>query len=49
MTKKDYIKIAAILKDHQCKCVDLVSDFANMLSEDNPHFDEKRFREACEK
>jgi hypothetical protein len=57
MTKKDYIKIAAILKSKRMRrtlssderqLLDLlIRDFADMLSEDNPRFDRERFLEAA--
>ena len=56
MTKKDYIKIAAILKSKRMRrtlsgeerqLMDLLTrDFADMLQEDNPRFDRERFLEA---
>ena len=59
MTKKDYQKAAAIIKRHvgamarmdQKKAEDmhttLVSAFTTFFHDDNPRFDELRFREAC--
>jgi len=57
MTKKDYIKIAGILKSKRMhrtlsgeerQLMDLLTrDFADMLQEDNPHFDRGRFLEAA--
>lgn len=57
MTKKDYIKIAATLKENH-PTVDnsmqalsvwnvIVLDFADMLAKDNPLFDRHRFLVAC--
>ncbi len=57
MTKKDYIKIAATLKENH-PTVDnsmqalsiwnvIVLNFADMLAKDNPHFDRSRFLVAC--
>lgn len=57
MTKKDYEKIAAILKsrhmrrtlsgDERQLMTLLAHDFADMLEEDNPQFDRHRFFEAA--
>ncbi len=48
MTKKDYIKIAEVLK-RQNAPHDLVVDMANMLYMDNPRFDTQTFLKAIEK
>ena len=45
MTKKDYLKMAAIFKEHSPDEA-LVIDFADMLAADNPRFDYERFMEA---
>lgn len=56
MTKKDYIKIAALLKRHRDSILELSEDdildsiafdLAYVFSEDNPRFDEERFYEAA--
>jgi hypothetical protein len=56
MTKKDFEKIAAILKRNRESTTlvtdhlflnQITSDFAVMLAEDNPRFDRKRFLEAA--
>ena len=57
MTRKDYIKIADVLKPY-LKILEykspwttgidtetLIKDFSNMLGEDNPRFDAKRFED----
>jgi hypothetical protein len=51
MTRKDYIKTAAILQSYHTYIDDglfndLVDDFGEWFSEDNPNFDVKRFLEA---
>jgi len=53
MTKKDYIKIAAILVKIRAQFLDskvideIAFDLAYMFAEDNPLFDEERFYEAA--
>ena len=52
MTKRDYIKIAAILGRHGKKMsvpdfTALAEDFASMLKADNSSFDKTRFMTAC--
>lgn len=52
MTKKDYIKIAAIIASMRDWPKDdlldqLAFDLAYVFSEDNPRFDEERFYEAA--
>jgi len=56
MTRKDYIKIAAILKRHRDSILELTEDdildaiafdLAYLFQEDNPRFDEERFYEAA--
>ena len=52
MTKKDYIKIAKILKTTDLephKRASLAVSFAQVCKEDNPRFDVQRFLEACGK
>ena len=57
MTRKDYIKIADVVKPY-IKILEykspwttgidtetLIKDFSNMFKEDNPRFNEKRFKE----
>ena len=56
MTKKDYIKIAALLKRHRDSILELSEDdildsiafdLAFVMKEDNSNFDEERFYEAA--
>lgn len=54
MTRKDYVKVAEILKsfgdnveNNHSNFFDLVYDFADMFAEDNPNFQEKKFVQAC--
>lgn len=51
MTRKDYVKVAEILKSfHEnnfSEFADLVYDFSDMFSDDNPNFNEDKFIEAC--
>ncbi len=54
MTKKDYIKIALVLRDQKPSEVDhdyhwyrMVIAIANMLKRDNDRFDYSRFEKAC--
>jgi hypothetical protein len=54
MTRKDYVKVAEILKNfhenisnNENDFIDLVYDFADMFAEDNPNFQEKKFVQAC--
>jgi len=54
MTKKDYIKIADILKQFKeakdngvrDEVLFLVDEFSYWLEDNNPNFNEKKFREA---
>lgn len=56
MTKKDYKKIAGVFHDaiygeditskEMDKVIKLAGKFEDILREDNPRFDEKRFRVA---
>ena len=58
MTKKDYIKIASIIKDNKLytnnstrkilKHDSLIDDLCIMFKQDNNNFDKVRFVEACE-
>lgn len=54
MTRKDYVATAEILKsfkdliDDEFTYQDLVDDFADYFSADNPNFKFDKFREACE-
>ena len=56
MTRKNYIKIASIIKDNtltQSMSVKkyrklLIEDLCIMFKEDNINFDKQRFIEACE-
>ena len=51
MTRKDYVKIADVLGDHrphQCDdgyFSDIVVGFCAMLKEDNPSFNEDKFKD----
>lgn len=55
MTRKDYIEIAKIIKEHKpgagmpnaSEWVMWVHDMAVMLKADNPRFDADRFKKAC--
>ena len=54
MTRKDYVKVAEILKsfgdnveNNHSDFFDLVYDFSDMFAEDNPNFQEKKFLQAC--
>ena len=46
MTRKDYIKIAEILRDGQAPD-HLIDSFAQMLWADNPQFNHGQFENAC--
>lgn len=53
MTRKDYVAVAEILSSFknliadQFTFEDLVDEFADMFSADNPNFKYDKFREAC--
>ena len=50
MTKKDYIKVAKIIKTTSLgypQRASLAASFASMFQEDNPRFDVQRFLDAC--
>jgi len=53
MTRKDYVSVAEILADfksginNQIVFEDLVDEFADFFSADNPNFKYDKFREAC--
>ncbi len=53
MTRKDYVAVAEILQGYQMAMIDgfwyedLVNDFSIMFAEDNPNFQEDKFKEAC--
>jgi hypothetical protein len=55
MTRKDYVAVAEILSDfregiqNQILFDEMVDEFADMFSADNPNFKFEVFREACEK
>ena len=53
MTQKDYIKIAATLKEIQAeinwRIPNMVGKFALMLKADNPRFDQEKFLQAVYK
>ena len=55
MTRKDYIKIAKIIKDNTLRDTqpilnkdNLIHDLVLMFEDDNHLFDGSRFKEACE-
>ena len=58
MTRKDYIKIARIIKDNKLytnnstrkilKHDSLINDICDMMYEDNNLFDRAKFIQACE-
>lgn len=52
MTRKDYVKVADILKQNKNNISpnafqDMVQDFCDMFFEDNPNFSPNRFELAC--
>jgi len=55
MTKKDYTKIASVLVKYQYQTLwsakqyrrVIIEDFADMLIDDNPHFNRVRFYTIC--
>jgi len=53
MTKKDYIKLAKLIKDKSTGndthifVDDLVDGLCDILAEDNPRFDADKFKAAC--
>lgn len=52
MTKKDYIKAAELVRKDTKQNGDIFSklmeeSFVKFFRNDNPRFDEKRFRQAC--
>ena len=53
MTRKDYVKVATILNDiaktnmDMVPFEDLVTEFADMFSADNPNFSPVKFELAC--
>ena len=56
MTRKDYVAVAKILNDYYSEnpveiseFKYLVSDFVDMFANDNPNFNEEKFREAVYK
>lgn len=46
MTRKDYTKIAEILKSHNFVDDNLIDSFCDFFKSDNPRFDRERFRNA---
>ena len=54
MTRKDYIKIARVIKDNKLNNTqylikdNLINDLCIVLKQDNNNFDKARFVEACE-
>ena len=55
MTRKDYVSTAQLLSDFKSSISndvvfeDLVEEFADLFSADNPRFDFEKFRIACNK
>ena len=53
MTRKDYVAVAEILKGYEVAMIDsfwfedLVNDFADFFSADNPNFKMEKFTHAC--
>lgn len=47
MSRKDYILIAAEIKDAMDSKEDIASHLASALKSDNPNFNRNRFIEAC--
>ena len=52
MTKKHYIEVAKIIKDHTSYDdnlipADIACDLAIVFAQDNPRFDRIKFLEAC--
>ena len=47
MTRRDYVKIAAVLKEGKAS-TEMVRGFVVMLKEDNERFDVTRFLVACD-
>ena len=52
MTRKDYVAVSSILKEYRQSIeavdyLDLCSDFAKYMAQDNERFDVVRFLEAC--
>lgn len=46
MTRKDYVKIAEILRNEQADS-NIIDSFAKMLKADNERFNTSRFINAC--
>ncbi len=50
MTKKDYIKIASLLRVAKGQSWDvIILSLSQLFKMDNPNFDEERFLKACGK
>ena len=53
MTRKDYVKVADILAGYHQAMIDnfwwedLVNDFGDLFSADNPNFQMEKFTHAC--
>ena len=50
MTKKDYIKVANLIKQERIngtRCRTIIDALCNMFEKDNPRFDKKIFIDAC--
>ena len=58
MTKKDYIKLAELIKKHNVGIInsqtiymrkyEFISDLCEMLKKDNSNFNKETFKSACE-
>ena len=55
MTRKDYVKIARVIKDNKCDNYNnrllkdsLIYDLCIVLKQDNNNFEKLRFMDACE-
>tara|TARA_R100001086_G_scaffold125656_2_gene64983 strand:- start:604 stop:756 length:153 start_codon:yes stop_codon:yes gene_type:complete len=48
MTKKHFVRIADILKEHSADYY-LVKDFCKYFETENPNFDKEKFVNACER
>lgn len=52
MTRKDYVRVSEILSNFngvidEFTFEDLIFEFGEFFSEDNPRFDFRKFEEAC--
>tara|TARA_B100000424_G_scaffold254221_1_gene232081 strand:+ start:386 stop:532 length:147 start_codon:yes stop_codon:yes gene_type:complete len=48
MTKKHYIKLAELIKDHKIQDHKFTSDLMKFMKDDNPRFNEKTFKGAIQ-